>query len=622
MGMRTFLGFRASSTRDSSRRKGTKKKGALRQRRSFIEQCEPRLLLAGAPALQLVTVSPYETNSLGATVPSDLLIYSNPNITDTVLNTAPSELVLDFNQGQNIDPTTLGAIQVFRSGGDNQFQTVYNPATNTYAANPNNTIMDVPVPIGSATINKTYNTSTGQYSNNEVVLRFTQDLPADLYEIVIVGANVNAAPQFQSPLDGRVATPVVPATVPPTVTIPTPLEASPVGSSGAAATDALFNNGQDQAVFFTLQLGAQVTSVVPQPISRSGPIASQTLQAVAGSTITPGASFTLTNYSGANVTFVFDPAGTTLPAGEFLVPYTSGDKVAVVAQDIATAVSTSPSCATAAASGSTVVLSNLMGFAQGTSPITLTSIQPAAAAQIQNGDSFSLTGPSAPTPKTVQFVFGQTGATQTPGQVLIAYTTSDTAALLDKEIAAAVASAKLTGVTATAAATSVTLSGAAAFSEAGDEGLTQARNEVNIYFDQQLNQASAQDPSLYQLIATNNTANTTDDTIVQPSQYIVQYSWNAATQVSESRLIVIKDIHGNPLTDLTGLVNTNFAAGAGPMAFRLRVGTQYYPFSTDAANVTTPANYDETFANAKVVGVTRSTRWWRTPRTSPPIAAR
>ena len=190
MGVARFFGFGPGPKRGDLRGKASKankKKAAhRRRRRPQIEQCEPRLLLSVSTPLQLVSISPYETSILGTTPPANTLIYG-PGAANTVMTQAPSELVLDFNQGQNIDPKTLGAIQVIRSGGDNQFQEVYNSTTGKYSTNANNSAMDVQVPIGSVTINQTFNTTTGQYSNNEVVVRFSQDLPADFYEVVIVG---------------------------------------------------------------------------------------------------------------------------------------------------------------------------------------------------------------------------------------------------------------------------------------------------------------------------------------------------------------------------------------------------------------------------------------------------
>src|SRR5208282_4422318 len=167
MGKESFLRRRAAgSWYGKSQNKGTVAAN-LRNRSLRIEHCEDRLLLSISPtALQLVSISPYETSILGTTPPTNALIYG-AGVTNKVTTEAPTELVLDFNQGQNIDPATLGAIQVFRSGGDNQFQTVFT-APDTYTTNPLNTAMDVPVPIGSATINQTLNTTNNTLSSNEV----------------------------------------------------------------------------------------------------------------------------------------------------------------------------------------------------------------------------------------------------------------------------------------------------------------------------------------------------------------------------------------------------------------------------------------------------------------------
>ncbi|MBN1911069.1 MAG: VCBS repeat-containing protein [Pirellulales bacterium] len=120
------------------------------------------------------------------------------------LQIAPRELTFQFNERQEIDPETVGAIRIVRSGGDNVI------------GNAN----DIPIEYGWIGIGEL---------PNEVVVRFADALPDDLYHITIIG-------------DG-----------------PAPL----TNIQGAP-----FHEGQNQSLEFDLDLGAQIIAVVPQPTSR------------------------------------------------------------------------------------------------------------------------------------------------------------------------------------------------------------------------------------------------------------------------------------------------------------------------------------------------------------------
>lgn len=123
---------------------------------------------------------------------------------DEVRNVAPQQITLQFNPGQQIDATTLGAITITRAGGDDTF----------------NNGNDVDVPIGFAGLGDL---------PEDVVLRFSENLPDDKYLINIDGAS-------STPLTN---------------------EAGEV-----------YNNGTSTSFPFELDLGAQVVSVVPQPVKR------------------------------------------------------------------------------------------------------------------------------------------------------------------------------------------------------------------------------------------------------------------------------------------------------------------------------------------------------------------
>jgi len=153
---------------------------------------EPPGPSAEAVGPELISISPNE----GGTIQ-----------TGSVLHIAPRELRLLFNENQQIDPATLGAIHIVRSGGDDVL------------GNANDvTIENIWVGIGDRP--------------NEVIVRFAETLPDDLYQITIVGD----------------------------------------GSKGDVVLKniehVVFHKGEDLSIAFSLDLGAQVISVVPQPTYR------------------------------------------------------------------------------------------------------------------------------------------------------------------------------------------------------------------------------------------------------------------------------------------------------------------------------------------------------------------
>jgi len=137
-----------------------------------------------------------------------------------VLDRAPQQITLRFSPGAVIDPASLGGITVLRSGrGGDPF-------------GPGGEFPDVPVALGSITVNDVPN-------QNEVVLRFAETLPDDTFRITIQGDDP-AVPGYQ----GLVSAPPAPA----------------VGGA--------FRNGGTYAFDVRLDRGAQVVSVVPQPVIR------------------------------------------------------------------------------------------------------------------------------------------------------------------------------------------------------------------------------------------------------------------------------------------------------------------------------------------------------------------
>lgn len=197
----------------------------------------------------------------------------------TELNVAPRELILRFNEGQQIDPRTLGAIQFVRAGGDDSF-------------NEGN---EVTVPIGYIGIGD---------KPNEVIVRFAENLPDDKYHLIIKGTGPNPLMNLDSP--------------------PLPFRYDPD-----------LKTGQDLTLEFDLNLGPQVLAVVPQPVYRGD----FQITAPAGSQITDGQTFRVGDGTLA-VTFEFENVtlNNGVRPGNVAVPFRPSDSADTVAQVIGAAI--------------------------------------------------------------------------------------------------------------------------------------------------------------------------------------------------------------------------------------------------------------------------------------------
>jgi len=110
----TTFGFgsgSSSSNRNRSDRNMLRRKQVLR--RSVLESLETRQLMTTGP--QLIGVQPNEGS----------LIALGASSTPTVLQTSPRELVLRFDDGAELDPTTLSGIQIKRAGSDGVLSSAY-----------------------------------------------------------------------------------------------------------------------------------------------------------------------------------------------------------------------------------------------------------------------------------------------------------------------------------------------------------------------------------------------------------------------------------------------------------------------------------------------------------------
>jgi parallel beta-helix repeat protein len=230
-----------------------------------------------------------ETRSL-LTAPT--LVAIRPNVGDILLeneirNVAPRELTLQFNPGQVIDTVGLStAIQVTRGGADRAL----------------NGIGDVPVTIGFVGI--------GDHPE-EVVVRFAEDLPDDVYRVRIKGTGA------------------------------TPLKND---------ADEIFNNGVDLDRNFRLDLGALVEGVVPQPVLRV-----KNLNVVDVAQIADGDRLTITVGSVRRV-FEFTSTGSISSGSDVALNFTSGQTAATVATEIRTKINGAGFGATVGGSGSQITL--------------------------------------------------------------------------------------------------------------------------------------------------------------------------------------------------------------------------------------------------------------------------
>jgi hypothetical protein len=186
----------------SKKRRQTHKK----RRQNILETLEARQLLAGDVGPKLVGIQPNTGE----------LIVDN-----SIVQTRPRVLTLRFDEDQQIDPSTLSAVQVTRAGLDNQLGTED----------------DVAIEPGLV--------SLGEDADNEVVVRFSEALVDDQYQVEVIG--------YDDPSAGL------------------------IGLRNTRG-ELLQTDDPQQRVDvtrFDLRLGALVEAVVPQPVIR---LADGTLQ--------------------------------------------------------------------------------------------------------------------------------------------------------------------------------------------------------------------------------------------------------------------------------------------------------------------------------------------------------
>ncbi|MGV3485685.1 MAG: peptidase, partial [Planctomycetaceae bacterium] len=167
-----------------------------RKRQHLLETLESRQMLAGP---QLIGIQPNE---------GDLIVDGS------IRNVAPRSLTFRFDEVQQIDPSTFDGIEITRSGADRTFGTTD----------------DVVIAPGLVTL--------GDIRQNEVVVRFAENLPDDNYRIDLFA--------FDDPDRGIVA----------------------LRNTAGEIIQPSTPGARTETVNFQLNLGALVEAIVPQPVVR------------------------------------------------------------------------------------------------------------------------------------------------------------------------------------------------------------------------------------------------------------------------------------------------------------------------------------------------------------------
>jgi hypothetical protein len=142
-----------------------------------------------------------------------------------VRNVAPNSLTLRFDENQQIDPNTLGGVRVYRAGFDGEFQQDAIEITPGYMG------------VGDAP------------NENEIIIRFAESLPDDLYRIELIGID-DAVTGDMALRNNRDS------------------DGDGLGQAVGDRTNDRMDNGETLHIDFELELGPQVVAVVPQPVQR------------------------------------------------------------------------------------------------------------------------------------------------------------------------------------------------------------------------------------------------------------------------------------------------------------------------------------------------------------------
>lgn len=202
MANRTFGGSSRGSWKQGEQTRTKRKRAA--KRGLLLEKLEERTLLT-VVGPRLSGIQPTD----GELLPLD---------GSGIRNIAPRDLTFRFDENQQIDPNTLGGIRIIRSGLDGDFSNGFVEVTPGY------------IGVGEAP------------DLNQVIVRFQENLPDDLYRIELYGID-DTLQQISALRNTR-------------------------GEAFGDLTDDGVDNGTNLVVGFKLELAPQVLAVVPQPLMR------------------------------------------------------------------------------------------------------------------------------------------------------------------------------------------------------------------------------------------------------------------------------------------------------------------------------------------------------------------
>ncbi|MBI3864685.1 MAG: hypothetical protein HY290_22635, partial [Planctomycetia bacterium] len=293
-----------------------------------------------------------------------------------------------------------------------------------------------------------------------------------------------------------------------------------------------FNSQQNQTINFSVDFGAQVVSVVPQPVVRT-----EQLKIGGNAQSLDGQTIAVSMGGGTTVTFQLKNSSTAsvVPPANTGVVYDPGDSTTVVAGKLAAAINTAattngnPLFNTLATpvtnAGNQIALTG----AAFTADVRLSAagLNVSNAATITDLDTFTVTAQNG-TVRTFQFKDNTTPSLITPGNVGITYNPGASAATLTTAILSALNDPAAFGagfavqngngvkfagnpavVLGTANASFLTLVGGA---QVADGALVPKNDVITVYFSKtELVKSLAEDPAFYQVL------NTTDGSILQPT---------------------------------------------------------------------------------------------------------
>ncbi len=438
---------------------------------------------------------------------------------NTTLSEAPRELTLRFSPGQTIDTTTLSAITVTRAGLDGIFD---DPATPAIESSD-----DVSVGLGYV----------GAGDNpNEVIVRFASTLPDDKYQVRIQATGANA-------LGGNVGDSLTP------------------------------DNGKTYKSFnYELDLGAQVESVIPQPVIRD-----QVFSTTQLSNLTDG---DLVLISAGPYSYRFEinllPDAVT-NVGNIPVNIAPGSTASQIADALVTAINTNAGTQLTASDSANVL--TVAGASY--EPVVSFSTTKFAAfakanlnvvgngAALADGDvvRLTLTNPVTSINSVFTFELNKSPSNSVGlGAIRVDFAAGDSQATIAGKLATAINSVSASinaivvgnSIFVTSApalgtpALSVTTATAGLLTQSVG-ALSQKTDKVIVYFNQdQLNSAIAQDPTYYRLI------NVASGAVLLPQTVTYQY---------------------NPQNGLSAAVLT-FASSLANSSYNLKVGVSSEPNGT------------------------------------------